>query len=271
MCNYATLVSIHASSREDATSHCKSSAGSFWFQSTRPRGRTRPESLRIEEVSGSFNPRVLAGGRDILSDTRRHLMTVSIHASSREDATRKIRQYFIEVEFQSTRPRGRTRPMVFLFFLQEWGFNPRVLAGGRDFRNFTSVMLVVVSIHASSREDATLSSIACIAARVFQSTRPRGRTRQLANLPVSSSKVSIHASSREDATHLPPNPGYKNDVSIHASSREDATCACRPDLPAGLVSIHASSREDATCLWHGAPEPAPSFNPRVLAGGRDGW
>ena len=161
--------------------------------------------------------------------------------------------------------------MVFLFFLQEWGFNPRVLAGGRDFRNFTSVMLVVVSIHASSREDATLSSIACIAARVFQSTRPRGRTRQLANLPVSSSKVSIHASSREDATHLPPNPGYKNDVSIHASSREDATCACRPDLPAGLVSIHASSREDATCLWHGAPEPAPSFNPRVLAGGRDGW
>ena len=175
----------------------------------------------------------------------------------------------MRLAFQSTRPRGRTRLRKWARFSTITGFNPRVLAGGRDFKNFTSVMLVVVSIHASSREDATLSSIACIAARVFQSTRPRGRTRQLANLPVSSSKVSIHASSREDATHLPPNPGYKNDVSIHASSREDATCACRPDLPAGLVSIHASSREDATCLWHGAPEPAPSFNPRVLAGGRD--
>ena len=82
-------VSIHAYSREDAT---------LWFVHSGD--------------AHSFNPRVLAGGRNA-------------------DITRRR----IEDEwFQSTRPRGRTRPDMiraccrFLFC-----FNPRVLAGGRDF------------------------------------------------------------------------------------------------------------------------------------------
>ena len=58
---------------------------------------------------------------------------VSIHASSREDATRVIRD--------------------------ENG-------------------VPVVSIHASSREDATFRSKCWRPCRLFQSTRPRGRTRQ---------------------------------------------------------------------------------------------
>ena len=58
---------------------------------------------------------------------------------------------------------------------------------------------------------------------LFQSTRPRGRTRR---------KNSQHALTRP--------------VSIHASSREDATIGC-DNLPRlMIVSIHASSREDAT-------------------------
>ena len=56
-----------------------------------------------------FNPRVLAGGRDRCQD-------------SAED----------DIEFQSTRPRGRTRLIYLIKNSTQRGFNPRVLAGGRD-------------------------------------------------------------------------------------------------------------------------------------------
>ena len=58
---------------------------------------------------------------------------VSIHASSREDATSSV----VPV------------PAILS------GFNPRVLAGGRDKLGFALAMVTRVSIHASSREDAT--------------------------------------------------------------------------------------------------------------------
>ena len=102
-------VSIHASSREDATEQCK-----FAF------------------FILCFNPRVLAGGRDHEHHAHKVFVSVSIHASSREDAT-----------IAGSRHRSGV------------GFNPRVLAGGRDGGVFKDVMPVVVSIHASSREDAT--------------------------------------------------------------------------------------------------------------------
>ena len=81
----------------------------YRFQSTRPRGRTR----RLELLS-------------IPCDR------VSIHASSREDATLRDNLLYIANWFQSTRPRGRTRLPSTLMIHLTISFNPRVLAGGRD-------------------------------------------------------------------------------------------------------------------------------------------
>ena len=79
------------------------------FQSPRPRGRTRPSAASAAPRQCRFNPRVLAGGRDVCARHRKNLPAVSIPASSREDATH-CRRWKL--------PRN--------------GFNPRVLAGGRD-------------------------------------------------------------------------------------------------------------------------------------------
>ena len=146
------------------------------FQSTRPRGRTRPRRSNGRTTSRGFNPRVLAGGRDANQQRATDSGVVSIHASSREDATMSLNFFltvicfnprvlaggrdtlvpsdFVLFMFQSTRPRGRTR---------------------RSTKDF--VKACCVSIHASSREDATLSQIKRIGTAKFQSTRPRGRTR----------------------------------------------------------------------------------------------
>ena len=83
-------------------------------------------------------------------------MSVSIHASSREDATYAEAGYDFVIPFQSTRPRGRTRPAILSIKFCPDGFNPRVLAGGRDLQNYSHTKVDTVSIHASSREDATM-------------------------------------------------------------------------------------------------------------------
>ena len=125
------------------------------FQSTRPRGRTRRAPPCPRLFPTRFNPRVLAGGRDRGSSPYRAWNRVSIHASSREDATRPVRFVRPVRQFQSTRPRGRTRPYLAEKNMQGIGFNPRVLAGGRDFAEPDNRAPIAVSIHASSREDAT--------------------------------------------------------------------------------------------------------------------
>ena len=124
------------------------------FQSTRPRGRTRLFFRLISAEHLSFNPRVLAGGRDTLPFSGDNWDSVSIHASSREDATsgditpKWARSFNPRVlaggrdnyspeqpqchQFQSTRPRGRTRRNSTPGPFCGQGFNPRVLAGGRD-------------------------------------------------------------------------------------------------------------------------------------------
>ena len=173
----------------------------------------------------SFNPRVLAGGRDIMDKdcfevdhwfqstrtrgrTRRSGVpcpaeqAVSIHAYSREDAT---------LTSSALYDRGKC-------------FNPRVLAGGRDIPFIINTTFDTVSIHASSREDATCADNHDTYFARFQSTRPRGRTR--------------HAGDGDC-----PRAGA---VSIHASSREDATGGRKKQTALAAVSIHASSREDAT-------------------------
>ena len=185
--------------RPGRSHHC---CNAFKFQSTRPRGRTRqPRMLQIE------------------------YLFVSIHASSREDATLQRKRKTQKLLFQSTRPRGRTRQAEVLRPATPVGFNPRVLAGGRDTvagslsdinRSFNPRVLaggrdgdfrehqqaVIVSIHASSREDATGSCLSLSLPCVFQSTRPRGRTRRRRGHHVHKVFVSIHASSREDATTI---------------------------------------------------------------------
>ena len=173
-------------------------------------------------IWSSFNPRVLAGGRDRRQKPIRLGAAVSIHASSREDATRRnrrpraagagfnprvlaggrdrrLRSQWRSAAFQSTRPRGRTRLAASSDSSRACGFNPRVLAGGRDTLPFSGDNYDSVSIHASSREDATGKTSPPICPisfnpRVlaggrdvlsdqrrtwegFQSTRPRGRTR----------------------------------------------------------------------------------------------
>ena len=169
-------VSIHASSREDATRK-------VW---------------RLPASMG-FNPRVLAGGRD------------NAKTATHRNGT-----------FQSTRPRGRTRREHLAHKVSEPGFNPRVLAGGRDKRFEEQI------VH-----------------KRFQSTRPRGRTRRsrVVNLPVSSSFQSTRPRGRTRQDNTMFDKAFC--VSIHASSREDAT----------ILAFHFHCR---TC-----------FNPRVLAGGRD--
>ena len=104
----------------------------------------------------SFNPRVLPRGRDSI-----------------------FRELGVRLLFQSTRPPARTRT---------------TLKG--------SLLTPHVSIHASSREDATKNAPVTLADVLFQSTRPRGRTRLMISWKQLRKKVSIHASSREDATHV---------------------------------------------------------------------
>ena len=85
-----------------------------------------------KNVFSSFNPRVLAGGRDPAGANQITDNIVSIHAASPEDAT------------------GRSA-----FEVKNECFNPRVLAGGRDPISLPPPPVLNVSIHASSREDAT--------------------------------------------------------------------------------------------------------------------
>ena len=151
-----TGVSIHASSREDATwqiilflrSVCfnprvlaggrdKNFSSKFLkllFQSTRPRGRTRLDFTGATIQNSGFNPRVLAGGRDVMTGV---------------DSQEKV--------FQSTRPRGRTRPSGLFFIMSSKMFQSTRPRGRTRHARTHLAHSLSVSIHASSREDATES------------------------------------------------------------------------------------------------------------------
>ena len=169
-------VSIHASSREDATYHwCRQDIRGAVSIHASSREDATFFSI-CTSTTYSFNPRVLAGGRD--------------------QATARLSPPSL---FQSTRPRGRTRQRPIIVWRSEQSFNPRVLAGGRDTIFPVCSRYSRVSIHASSREDATIyrssngscssfnprvlaggrdgTAITEAQPRMFQSTRPRGRTR----------------------------------------------------------------------------------------------
>ena len=125
------------------------------FQSTRPPARTRRAGSGIDISPERFNPRVLAGGRDCPGLQYSGGCDVSIHASSREDATHGTCRIWSSGGFQSTRPRGRTRRVIIIrvpagFWFQSTRPRGRTRPPRRRARNRPSV-----SIHASSREDAT--------------------------------------------------------------------------------------------------------------------
>ena len=160
----------------------KTSAKHYRFQSTRPRGRTRLLTKMRKRRPISFNPRVLAGGRDHWPHGIFTCSAVSIHASSREDATALWHRAYNLIWFQSTRPRGRTRPIASLGYEVCACFNPRVLAGGRDIFNVThtcSFRCFNPRVLAGGRDRLSRLWIICF---LFQSTRPRGRTRPLARI-----------------------------------------------------------------------------------------
>ena len=124
------------------------------FQSTRTPGRTRLKSYLFRVSDQCFNPRVLAGGRDFPPAQRKPRcqgFNPRVLAGGRDFL---LWHHLEDERFQSTRPRGRTRPKHPMSEDQLTGFNPRVLAGGRDF---------IMGIKTNDQ--------------MFQSTRPRGRTR----------------------------------------------------------------------------------------------
>ena len=194
-------VSIHASSREDATHGVPTDIKSDSFQSTRPRGRTRqvmgitPAKITVFQstrprgrtrrtvFSGvlfypCFNPRVLAGGRDVTETPhcKSACFNPRVLAGGRDARLFGI----LAVDaFQSTRPRGRTRPLA---IPRSYMCPVSIHASSREDATEVSKHFGIVpsvSIHASSREDATsLPKRSSIWLDVFHSTRPRRRPRR---------------------------------------------------------------------------------------------
>ena len=149
-------VSIHASSREDAT-----------------RRNRRPRA-----AGAGFNPRVLAGGRDSSQTYQSHRQ--KFQSTRPRGRTRLICRLIpvIKMMFQSTRPRGRTRHVRADLTYQQGLFqSTRPRGRTRPAFGMERQSQRPVSIHASSREDATDGNRACHTSNPFQSTRPRGRTR----------------------------------------------------------------------------------------------
>ena len=112
--------------------------------------------MAITAAAGAgFNPRVLAGGRDDVTGATDTDRRVSIHASSREDATSSAiaAPYSAVVSIHASSREDATT--VCIHKKPVSGFNPRVLAGGRDSAEARAGSHFPVSIHASSREDAT--------------------------------------------------------------------------------------------------------------------
>ena len=125
-------VSIHASAR-DATSLTSSShSPSSLFQSTHPRG------MRLKRVGVGgrgligFNPRIREG-----CDRSGSYLTVT------------------ELRFQSTHPRGMRRRQCRRLSAPRQGFNPRIREGCDGVSREETVVVNVVSIHASARDATT--------------------------------------------------------------------------------------------------------------------
>ena len=134
--------------------------------------------MRLLLLCLRFNPRVLAGGRDKNNTMLHKRLRVSIHASSREDATSYDPERKVFIMFQSTRPRGRTRLPLSSGRREPTSFNPRVLAGGRDRRDCFTVAETMFQSTRPRGRTRLRNNFYPIFNLLFQSTRPRGRTRR---------------------------------------------------------------------------------------------
>ena len=123
-------------------------------QSTRTRGRTRLFHNVTRHIGATFNPRILAGGRD-------RLMKIASLSGG----------------VQSTRTRGRTRHVASATVKRgKRSIHAYSREDATRLRPFCDVV-GDVSIHAYSREDATRGDFPDDSNSAFQSTRTRGRTR----------------------------------------------------------------------------------------------
>ena len=170
------------------------------FQSTRPRGRTRRNSTPGPFCGHGFNPRVLAGGRDFTFLPIIILLTgfnPRVLAGGRDLYPRRFPTVFssfnprvlaggrddfripgqIPHQFQSTRPRGRTRHITQGGPSDKESFNPRVLAGGRDLESFDRFTVGKFQSTRPRGRTRPPPRYSCPVVTMFQSTRPRGRTR----------------------------------------------------------------------------------------------
>ena len=154
------------------------------FQSTRPRGRTR---RALEYYHEDSYVSIHASSRE--DATCYPLITgnesiVSIHASSREDATRKRTGFGTITGFNPRVLAGGRDLSSLAAERPRRCFNPRVLAGGRD---KTNTMSRLCSLFQSTRpRGRTRHAVPSILSphKSFQSTRPRGRTRRAAEKAV---------------------------------------------------------------------------------------
>jgi len=176
----SAMVSIRAPSGEDATHPCVALSCQRVFQSARPRVRTRRGAQQQPERGRAVSIRAPSGeDATVRPQVQHHDSSVSIRAPSGEDATRGIMRTMPgSPEFQSARPRVRTRPEPKSkggHGLPFQSARPRVRT--RQPTPSREGMAERVSIRAPSGEDATRFTFAGITRTVFQSARPRVRTR----------------------------------------------------------------------------------------------
>ena len=104
-------VSIHAPTR-GATQRVRDFNKAEEFQSTRPRGARRQNLINKCPACSRFNPRAHEG-RDRTPPAPSCLSTVSIHAPTRGATRSRSTWAPMPSEFQSTRPRGARRRLVY--------------------------------------------------------------------------------------------------------------------------------------------------------------
>jgi len=158
-----------------------------------PWGTRRRNQLRSPQTQG-FNPRVPWGTRQPWQIAQ---ATPDLFQSTRPvgDATAAYRPASaMFCLFQSTRPVGDATKVICISQLVPTSFNPRVPWGTRLKLLRRAANAGLVSIHASRGGRDSLSHLAQVADRLFQSTRPVGDATRASITVQDLFLVSIHAS-----------------------------------------------------------------------------
>ncbi len=166
--------------------------GAFLFQSTHPRGVRLDEYMMPKLIENGFNPRTRGGCDPPPFLERYRIIIVSIHAPAGGATWLLSPNAQLNIQFQSTHPRGVRLSSRDIHAVDRRGFNPRT-RGGCD--------------------------VACngiiLDRMLFQSTHPRGVRRRFSCPSPPPFLVSIHAPAG-GATCLPMVCLCNCQVSIHA-------------------------------------------------------